>query len=189
MAEATRIRAAAVVTSLAGSDDSDYAALTARDRALADRVRSRLRAAGDRRRVAEAIVAERFAVSRASQGACLVAPAAILYARWMRSMDAVTRERVARSLDDASTSAIAPHVRSASQLDEPERKLTAWLIATGARALGHMPTAVELASLLDALRGGSDVSAPGLVRWERALRVAGRRDACEDLARAIAGET
>lgn len=177
-----------MVAALAGSEGADLAALSGRDRALAERVRSRLRAPGDRRRIAEAVVAERFSACRARQGACPVEPAATLYARWMRAMDPSTRERVARSLDDASAVAIAAQARGASPLVDPERALTAWMIATGARALGHMPTAVELASLLDALRGGSDVSSPALVRWERALRVAGRRDACEDLARTVAGE-
>ncbi len=188
MTEPTRIRTAVVVSSLAGDDIDDLAALSARDRASAERLRSRLRASGDRRRVAAAIVAERFAAIRARQGACAVTPAALLYARWLRSMDTASRERVARSLDDASAAAIASRARSSTPLVDPARTLTAWMMAVGARALGRMPTVSDLASLLDALRGDSDVSSSALVRWERSVRVAGRREACEALARSMAGE-
>jgi hypothetical protein len=184
VADPLLLRAAVVATALVGAWDDTFSAFTPSDRERAIRLRARLRAAGDRRQIAEAIVAERMALMRAREASASSVTGARLYARWLRDVDAATRTRVVRALDEASVVAITAQTGSQTSLSKAERSRVAWMIAIGVRALGHMPSTVELSLFLDALCRSSDVTSPGLVRWERALRVASQREACEALARA-----
>lgn len=185
MSEQVRLRAAVVASSLAGVDD-DLASLTPADRGAAGRIRARIRSAGDRRRVAEAIVAERFALLRPPPPAPRSDLGATLYARWLRSLESRERAQIARGLDASSLSAISALARSSVALVDPDRTRAAWMIAVGAKALARLPAAAELSGLLDALRDEGALDSRELVRWERCIRVAGRRDACEALARSLA---
>ncbi len=186
MSEQVRLRAAVVASSLAGVDDADLASLAPADRIAASRIRARVRSAGDRRRVAEAIVAERFALLRSPPSAPRSDLGATLYARWLRSLGSRERAQIARGLDASSLSAIGAQARSSVALVDPDRTRAAWMIAVGAKTLGRLPTAAELSGLLDALRDEGALDSRELVRWERCVRVAGRRDACEALARSLA---
>lgn len=171
---------------LTGGRGDDLGALSSADRVAADRIRARVRGAGDRRRVAEAIVAERFALFRTAPPTPNSDLGATLYARWIRSLDSADRARVARSLDAHSLTSITAHARTSVAIVDPERARAAWMIAVGAKSLGHLPSTAELSALLDALRGEGELSSRALVRWERCLRVGGRRDVCEALARSLA---
>jgi hypothetical protein len=180
--EPTRIRAAVVAASLAGSADEVWGALSAADQALAGRVRERLRASGERRRVAEAIVAEHHAVTHPTVGHASPDGGARFYAAWMRSLDAPTRARVARGLDESDLARLRPHLRDGAALDDAHRSAATWMLAQGARVLRRVPAVSEASQLLSVLRGERDASSPAIVRWERALRISGRCEACAAMA-------
>lgn len=184
MADPLLLRAAVVATALVGAWDDTFSAFSPSDRERLIRLRARLRSSGTRRQIAEAIVAERMALARAREAPASSLHGARLYARWLRDVDAATRARVVRAFDEASVVAITAQPRSQPPLSTTERSRVAWMIAVGVRALGHMPTTVELSMLLEALARRADVTSAGLVRWERALRVAGQREAFETLAQA-----
>ncbi len=185
MIEPLRIRAAVVAASLAGSGDEGWGGLSSADHAVAERVRERLRRAGDRRRIAEAIVAERNAVTRAIDAPEALDGGARFYAAWMRSVDAPTRARIARGLDESDLARVRSHLHVEGWLDAEHRGAAAWMVAQGARVLRRVPTVNEASLMLAVLRCDRDASTPALVRWERALRISGRRDACAAMAIAL----
>lgn len=173
-----------VAASLAGAFDEGLGALSREEQRLAERVCARLRAAGDRRRVAEAIIAERYAVAHPTGSPEARDGGARFYAAWMRSVDAPTRARIARGLDEADLARVRAHLDQVV-LDASHRGAAAWAVAQGARVLRRVPTVNEAALLLAVLRGERDASTPATVRWERALRISGRRDACAAMALAL----
>ncbi len=186
MTESSWVRASVVTAGLAGSDGSDFLpALDPDDRAEWERVHSRLRASGDRRSIARALVRERLSLSAREDTLVDPARGAELYARWMRGLGPGERSRVARSLDAATAQRVTSTVRAAAPLPVSHHDRVTWLVACARATLGSLPTAVELAEVVRAWRAESPVMCDRAARIERAVRVAGRRPACVALAQEL----
>ena len=90
--------------------------------------------------------------------------------------------RVARGLDESDLARLRPHLRDGAALDDAHRSAATWMLAQGARVLRRVPAVSEASQLLSVLRGERDASSPAIVRWERALRISGRCEACAAMA-------
>ena len=187
MTESSWVRASVVTAGLAGSDGSDLLpALDPDDRADWERVYARLRAAGDRRSIARALVRERLSLAAAHEAPPTdPARGAELYARWMRGLGAGERSLLARSLDAATAEKVTRVARDAEGLTPAQQDRVTWLVACARATLGSLPTAGELAEVVHAWRAKSAITSERAVRIERAVRVAGRRQAFVALAREL----
>lgn len=73
---------------------------------------------------------------------------------------------------------VAQRVASCEPFDAAQQVIVAWMMATGARAFGRLPTVTETTALVSLIAGVDDCGGAAVVRWERALRVAGRQSDC-----------
>ncbi len=182
----SRIVATVVAASLADATSSLWPSLSPDDRALAEALHTRLRAGRSRASAAHAIVAAQASLARAPEGSADEGVGAAAYARWLRALDGAERVRVARSLDARSQEAVGAALPTAGAFDAADAATAGWLIGLGAKTLGRLPTAGELAALLALLRGDADVRDEGVVRWERRVRVAGRQQSAVAFAEGVA---
>lgn len=184
--ESSWVRASVVTAGLAGSDGSDFLpALDPADRADWARVHSRLRASGDRRSIARALVRERLSLAAREDTPTDATRGAELYARWMRGLGAGERSLLARSLDGVTAERVTVAARTADALTLTQQDQVTWLVACARATLGSLPSAGELAEVVRAWRAEGAVSGERAVRIERAVRVAGRRSAFVALAREL----
>lgn len=187
MTPPARVVAAVTAASLAGAASPElWAALPPADRALAEALHARLRVGRSREEAARALLAARAALDRPGDSVDDDRPGALAYARWLRGLDAAARVQVARALDASTTEAVRAAAHNATPLDASLAGAAGHAIALGAKTLGRLPTARELAALLALARGAADVREAPIVRWERSIRVAGRQGPLVALAEAVA---
>lgn len=176
-----RVRAAVATASLAG-DVPSWMLLDDPDRSSAISLHRSLRSAGDRVAIAHAIAKLRTDLAPHAPRPFDRHEGAALYARWLRAVDAVTRDRAVRMFDERDLTAIASHARL-PPLAAVATRTTTWLVAQGTRAHRRTPPTLSFAILLCALRGEGDVITPAQIAWERSIRVLGRHTQCAEFAR------
>ncbi len=152
------------------------------DRSSAIALHRALRSAGDRMAIAKSIAQLRADLAPHAPRPFDRHEGAVLYARWLRAVDAVTRERAVRMFDERDLTAIGAHARLPPLATASTRAATG-LVAQGTRTHRRTPPVLSCSILLSALRGEGDVITPAQIAWERAIRVLGRHPQCAEFAR------
>lgn len=169
------VRAAVTAVELSGDDPT--ALLAVLDAAFAETARvhrARLRADGDRGRIASSIAREATSLRRLRAAPRSPDRGARLLARWMRSLAPATRADAARALDASDVETVRRCVPAATPLPEHLVATAGFVVARALQRGGRVLRPAQWTELLDAAEGRAVLADADTRAIDRALRLLGR---------------